>query len=31
MADNRAELVHRRAQWQRAKRGLSFDRVQPIK
>jgi hypothetical protein len=28
--DNRAELAHRREQWARAKRGLPFERVQPV-
>ncbi len=28
---DRAELEHRREQWRRAKRGLPFERVQPIK
>ena len=28
--DDRAQLAHRREQWQRAKRGLPFERVQPI-
>ncbi len=29
--EDRAELAHRREQWQRAKAGLPFERVEPIK